>query len=412
MKTRTLFLLLLLVSCTSFINRFDEKLLKSDREITLKENLNNFCSQNSQSILLNDNKKAQNNFDSFIKNSVIKYGFVDKIVLWTLIQMKIRPDLASPNAGLQFYIKAKGFEKNYYHIFSKDQNSFALLYSLEQILKGKSRFSLKDHMNTVDSKYRYSISVSQSFSNYLMSKKLELRSNPNLSSKYLRGDENLKQGERLKNYSLSKVYTDYKRTKATYYTQSTLFDYKKEETPIKCNYNLKSYEENIYSIHNENIRGHTFGLQDGENAFLAISNLAHFDFNKQNSPYYFQGESLTKPAAFCLIKGDVSIALFSNDSRDPAQHLFHSIQYGLHNAKSITKIKQVVDHARYLVLENPKRLIFESLRSSEDHVQNLINLDIPIYNSYSLGNLSGSYQGQGLHGLFVDSRSTSYLKCN
>jgi hypothetical protein len=126
----------------------------------------------------------------------------------------------------------------------------------------------------------------------------------------------------------------------------------------------------------------------------------------------FYGESKVRSSAVCMIENqDNRIWTFSNLSRDPGQHLFHLIRYGLARTKSTAEVDKLIRHSRHLFLSDPVRLAIESHRSRKDQIENLLKLNLPIYNAEKLGNI-WAYTFFNSRGRFIiDDRNPGSYSC-
>ena len=91
-----------------------------------------------------------------------------------------------------------------------------------------------------------------------------------------------------------------------------------------------------------------------------------------------------RSTAVCMIENEKKkIWAFSNQSRDPGQHLFHLIKYGLTESSTTADVDKLIKHSRHLFLSDTVRLIIESQKSSKEQIENLLKLNLPIYNAVS-----------------------------
>jgi hypothetical protein len=102
---------------------------------------------------------------------------------------------------------------------------------------------------------------------------------------------------------------------------------------------------------------------------------------------------------------------FSNQSRDPGQHLFHLVRYGLPSSQTTAEVDKLIRHSRHLFLSDPVRLIIESERSSDEQVENLLKLNLPIYNADKLGNIWAYTQFAEGNRFIIDDRNPGAFRC-
>ena len=104
--------------------------------------------------------------------------------------------------------------------------------------------------------------------------------------------------------------------------------------------------------------------------------------------------------------------LASSNSRDPGQHLYHLIEYGLQEMNEIQKLDGLLKFSRHLFLKNPIRLILESERSSANQLTELLKLNMPIYNSEKLGKIWGYLKVKKKQHFIIDNRRSGEISCN
>jgi hypothetical protein len=124
-----------------------------------------------------------------------------------------------------------------------------------------------------------------------------------------------------------------------------------------------------------------------------------------------------RSSAVCVIEkktksGQDFMWLFSNASRDPGQHLYHLFRYGLAQVSSTQEVDKLLRHSRHLFLSDPVRLVIESDRSQDSQIENLLKLNIPIYNAEKLGNVWAytQFQREGAH-FIIDDRNFGAFSC-
>ena len=126
----------------------------------------------------------------------------------------------------------------------------------------------------------------------------------------------------------------------------------------------------------------------------------------------FYGESKVRSSAVCVIENEKNLIwTFSNFSRDPGQHLFHLIRYGLTRSKTTDEVDKLIRHSRHLFLSDPVRLVIESSRSRSDQIENLLKLNLPIYNAEKLGNIWAFTSFQEHDRFILDDRNVGAYTC-
>lgn len=405
-------------SCAFFVNRFDDNRLSQDILKFKGEDKPLYCEKKNSLQLVNSSRPTQEAFVAFLSkvSKEKRISFVDQAVLWSLIQMNLRPDLASPTSKLQLFIKNNG-SMDYFHFYSKEKGATPYLSGLDALLKKyKSKNSLLSLATLVDKHYPNVFLTGKNFEQFLKARKAEIASVPSFKNYYMRADETLQENEKIYKYPLAplvKRHSD-KSVESSLETSSSLFTY---ETPTKsmkahCNYDMKLYSNSVYLIHKDFIKSHLFGIQKGGDSFLAsatqrLEKLAPFG----RSPF-FEGSSQTRSAALCAFEKtrNKSFALWtaSSYSRDPGQHIFHMIEQGIDETQGLPDISKVNSFARHLFLEDPTRLVFESNRSSKEQLERLLKLNLPIYNARKLGHVTSYLDGAGF---VIDERRDGEITC-
>ena len=367
-------------------------------------------------IVLSENKSANEQFDKFIYDLKKKKNlrFIDEVVLWSLMQMNLRPDLVGPNAKLQAFLEIQG--QTYYFNSYSSSNDTSYLAGLNHLLKKyKSRFSLKSLSILLDKEFSGTYTVSHDFEDFLSKNKASISNNSTLSKVYMRGDETLKEQERIPRLSFQEIYS-----KKSKHTKSIIKNdlFKNSEKMLldsDCNFDLNLYSDSVYVINPENIHTHMFGLKSKNSSFLAMSTQKIKLTDNFHNSFIFNGKSDIRSGAMCVFKHkrfkDQRLWLLSSESRDPAQHLYHLIQYGLENTSELNDLKSLLSFSRHLFLNNPVRLVIESKRSTQEQIQEILKLDIPVYNAKKLGILWGHFASKKEDSFIVDPRAEAHLLC-
>ena len=423
MNVKLIFLfLLILQSCAYFVNTFDENRLAQDIIAYRPGEKKLFCEENASVQLVNSDKVIQEVFEAFItqveKGARLK--FVDKAVLWSMVQMNMRPDQVSPTSKLQILIKS-GKEFDYLHFFSKDDEAFPYLAGLEDLLKRyKSRHSLLTLANFVDAYFPNQFTVSEDFEKFLEEQKSSIAANPTFKKYYMRADETLKENERIYKYKLANLVRLHKSKGkgVKHELAQSLFTYKSPSTDLAahCNYDMRLYSSSVYLIHKDFIRSHLFGLKaGGNNLFLASASQRLENIEPVGQSPFFKGASQTRSAAFCAFefprKTDKSLWMVSSDSRDPGQHIYHLMEYGLNAQNTTQDISALIGFSRHLFLEDPTRLVFESNRSTKEQLERLLKLNLPVYNARSLGNVWAMLEEKNHSNFIIDDRTDGEITC-
>jgi hypothetical protein len=419
-----LLLLMFTSSCAYLLDRLDSDFGENAPLEIKPESKQTYCPKgNSYNQLVSENKRSHETFNRFLVQveSVDQLKFIDKAVLWSLVQMNLRPDLSSPHSRMQMLIYHGGKE-HFLNYYNKNVNSWSYLYALESLLnKFKSKHSLQKLARFIDNLYPDLFYVSEDFAAFLKSKKDMLLKYPALKRIYIRGDETLKTNERITKQPLVPIikrYLRYKKHRLKIKFSDYLFTYDKQpRIKANCNYDMGLYSSSIYLINKNFIQSNVFGLKNGNSAFLASSTQGMDKFTPLKASVFFQGKGDARTAAICSFKEKMPglnkrLWLVSSASRDPGQHIYHLLEYGLHDVDQLQEMDKMIKFSRHLFLQNPVRLIFESNRSTNQQLEELLKLDIPIYYANNLGKIWGYYKDKKSHSFLLDDRKTGSLACS
>lgn len=420
MKLRYLSFLFLLSSCAYFVNQFDSNRLSQDIVSLKGENKTLFCPADEKIQLANSTLENQIAFKRFIDriSKSVSLSFHDQVALWSLVQMNLRPDQVSPSSKLQVFLKT-GSSYKYYHFYSKNSESFPYIAGIERILKiGKSTNSIYKLADYVDRLFPEVFVVGKNFETFLDENKIAISKNKTLKSHYMRADETLKENEKIPKYNLKSIISDYKKNKRykDLEVSTSLFSYVNQTSTLTahCNYDMRLYSNSVYLIHNQFIKSQIFGMKTSRGSFLASSGQRLEGVRPIGNSIFFKGVSQTRSAAFCAFeypKSAKTLWLASTDSRDPGQHIYHLIEYGLDEVNSKASLSALLEFSRHLFLEDPTRLVFESNRSSKEQLDRLLKLNLPVYNARNLGNMWGYYSNGKENSFVIDDRGDGTLQC-
>jgi hypothetical protein len=418
-----LFILFFLAGCSVFINKIDDDLL-NEQTISIKKKIERktYCAESEKIELVGDSARNQKVFLKFINNfqSNKKFTFADKVALWALVQMNLRPELSSPTAKLQFLIH-RNDRTHFIHLYHKEgsQENFPYLHGVDAILEQfHGNYKLAELATIYDMHYPQDLFVSANFANFLNKNLEKITMTPSLKNTYIRGDETLKENERIKKQNISVIIKKYLQAKktTTYTINSNLFSNRRnKQIMTECNYDMALYQNSIFLIHEKRIDSHTFGLSDEHGSFMADSTQSLKELNSLGNTLYFTGTSHVKAPAICLLKSAESNKweswLFSSLSRDPGQHIFHLLENSPQEKFSIRELDQQLKSARHLFLKNPVRLVLESERSTPAQLNALLKLNIPIYNATQLGRVWGHVIDGKNKNFVIDERVSGELSC-
>lgn len=411
-------LFLLLFSCSFFIDRFDKDLLEEKGIATKSTMKQTHCEIIQKNIYLAENKNSIDQY-KILKDNLAKripLSFIDQVVLWSFVQMNVRPDLSSPTSKYQVFLRIDD-EDYFYNSFSKDNTGYPQIHLLESLLKEfKSRYSLIDLIDLYDKYFPAQLTVTKDFEAFLAQNQLQIKKNAVLNDFYIRGDETLKQGETLPRISFRKLYQFYKKNKTTKYEVTNFLFESKDAQGLQssCNFEMSLYKNSIFLINDDLLQAHSFGLKQGKNMFMGASSQSNVQISPVANLPFFQGNSNTRSAAMCHFANEKNASemwFVSSHSRDPGQHIFHLVEYGLSDIDDIRALDTMVKFSRHQFLKNPVRLVIESRRSSVKQVDELLKLNIPIYNSKKLGKIWGYFRSKKQSSFLLDDRRDGHIEC-
>ena len=412
----SLLLLTLLSSCAYFVEKIDAPLVKDTYQKKVSD-IPTYCKgEPSQLEFIGTNEETQKEYWKMTQKAAMKFDLIDHLVLWSLVQLQSRPDQSSPTSRLQLLLNENG-KTSYFDFFSENHaHQFPYLYGLDWILKkyGK-KTSLESYADILDKNLSKKLKIGKEFAAFLAREKDNIKKDPALNSLYLRGAEVLRENETLPVLNLKEVLALYRKEvkNQKVVVNSALTPYTTNAGhQADCNYDFNLYDNSIFLIDKTIPSSNLFGLAFGNSAFMASSSQKLTTIASLNSTSLFLGESKVRSSAVCVIdKADKKIWAFSNLSRDPGQHLFHLIRYGLSRSKNAHEVDMLIKHSRHLFLSEPVRLIIESNRSRPDQIENLLKLNLPIYNAENLGNIWAYTYMNGIPNFIIDDRNNGSFLC-
>lgn len=390
---KVLLLLLTLGSCSFFIGKIDTAMVNEKDYLKNIPETPTFCPliEKPKLQLINTNAHSQEVFQEYSEKNP-QFDFLDHFALWSLIQMSIRPDQSSPSSRFQVLLRVKD-ESIYLDFFSETpEEQYPLLFGLDWILKKyKKKTSLESYAAILDQQFPQKLKAGKNLETFLISHQEKIKDHPVLGPFFIRGTEVLKENERIPKISFSEVIKFYRgrEKKQKVIVNSSLTNFITESGQKgSCNYDFNLYDNSIFLIDRVIPTANLFGLSKENSAFMASSSQKMEKIEPINGFPLFLGESKVRSSAVCVIENqDQKIWTFSNLSRDPGQHLFHLIRYGLARSKSTYEVDKLIRHSRHLFLSDPVRLVIESHRSRTDQIENLLKINLPIYNASKLGNI-------------------------
>ena len=408
---------LLLGSCSFFINKIDTAMVSEKDYLKNIPDTPTFCPvvTKPKLQLINTEPHSQVLFQNFIEKNP-GHDFLDQFAMWTLIQMSLRPDQSSPSSRFQLLLRLHT-ESIYLDFFSETPNDqYPLLFGLDWVLnKYKKRASLESYAAILDLHFPQKLKSGKNLENFLIANQAKIKDHPVLGGFFIRGTEVLKENERLPKMSYAEVIKHYrsqvKKQKIIVNNSLTSFTTEYGQKG-NCNYDFNLYDNSIFLIDQTIPSANLFGLATESSAFMASTSQKIENILPINGFPLFVGESKVRSSAVCMIENQENrIWTFSNQSRDPGQHLFHLIRYGLARSKSTPEVDKLIRHSRHLFLSDPVRLAIESHRSRKDQIEHLLKLNLPIYNAEKLGNI-WAYTFFNAQGRFIiDDRNPGSYSC-
>ncbi len=414
---KTSLLLLLLVGCTSVLKKLDIDTPRSLKKAPLSITPVTMCGGPSlkSAQLIGTNPVIQRGFKDLLKNILpLELDFKEQVVIWSLMQMNVRPDLATPTSRLQLLFKENN-KTTYLDFAGEDTNSYPYVKALDELLHNHPR--KKDliwYAGLIDKNAKSQVVVGTSFEKRLLTLKDEIATNPTMRKYFFRGDDTLKESERIAKINFSHLIQSIKRQPIRANRNSSLNDYRKTpKLKVSCNYDFKLYDESIFLIGPDESPGHIFGASLGNQAFLAVASQNVEKVESLFEEPVFRGKGNTRSAALCTIFNEGhEIWLSSHNSRDPGQHIYHLFKYGIGSAKKPEDIDTLLRHSRHIFLSDPLRLVIESSRSKPKQIQDLLKLNVPIYNAEAIGNIWAwsNFNNEGGR-FYLDDRNPGALFC-
>lgn len=419
-KSSALIILLListLSSCALIIelDKLDEQKLK-----TINSPKGNYCPLNQKSNLtIASSDKELAALFSTINKKLKKYNlsFIDQFVLLALIQVNLRPDLASPSSNLYLLINNN---KHLSFTYNK-QNSMPYLFGLNYLLKQhQSRYRLRNFAKWLDKYLKGPKIVGKEFAEYLKNNQNNLKNYPSFKKYFFKAEHPLSIGESLPHLNYQKMIRNYKKQNKVANIRNFLFPYKTDnnDLDIKCNYDFKLYDKSHYLIAKKEKTNLPFGISDNKgNSMLAITTQGSDTSPAPHSnSFLINSPSKTDSLAMCLIsnkKIKSNLVIVSTGSRDPGQLIYHLIQYEIFNSKSINEASEYINFPRHLFLLNPVRMVYESERGSTTQLSRFLSMNFPIYHAESIGNIwvYGKFNESKQSGIITDPRSRATLSC-
>ncbi len=413
-----LFLLVFISSCSLFLDRIDNPVEKDIALVNKTPEVPGHCGLDKKIDfqLVGTGENSQAFYLDLVKSSKTPLDFMDHFALWNLLQLSVRPDQSSATSRFQILVHQD--QKSYYFDFFSEvsEEQYPYLYGIEWILKkfGKKR-SLESYAQLLQASIGQKIKIGKDFENFLVKNMPAIKNDPELEPYYFRGTDVLKENETAPALDYMAIIKHYRKAqkdqRIIVNTSLTSFVTEKGSTG-SCNYDFNLYDNSIFLIDKVIPVANLYGLATAKSAFMASSSQKLEKITSLKGQPLFKGESKVRSSAVCMIENAGSkIWAFSNQSRDPGQHLFHLVRYGLPSSQTTAEVDKLIRHSRHLFLSDPVRLIIESARSSEEQIENLLKLNLPIYNADKLGNIWAYTQFKEGSRFIIDDRNPGAFKC-
>jgi hypothetical protein len=411
MKLILVILSIILLSCSSFIKRIDQQ---QNNFVTIPQTKKNFCSNKTNFLLMNSEELSQKEFENIIKTK--DFSPIEKFVLWSLVQMIIRPDVNSPES--QFEIFVNGPKSNRYFRFTLEQYQYPMVEGLNIILNAYSaKRTLKELIIFIDNNYPKLVNVDSELETFIEQNKESIKTLNELKEIFIRADETLKNGEKFRRSSIAKLSNFIPKAEVQV-TSIPLLDHETSRIPLSCNFSMQSYDDSLYSVQDKVNPNYTYGIMSDDFSFLAATSLNYKKITIIPETIWFGADKTYKKARFdiaaCSYEDQTNnkqIILISTASRDPGQHLYHLFQYDMNRIKGPKELEGLLKFARHLFLTDPLRLIYESHRGTERQLTELLKLNIPIYNANGLGHITGFIKNGDQKNFILDNRHRAFLSC-
>lgn len=410
-----------LTSC-SFLDRFMNE--RPDGQTKISSAFETKTCLVAEQAIIGQSNELANDFQKFLKiltERKIRTSFVDRAVMWSLLQGMAHPQLASYSARLSFMMQEPSTPPYYLDIITPDDNAqtFPVLHGLTLLLREKnSKHNLASLAQLIDLYFPRQVIVEKSLQQFVEQNKKSLRNDSQLRPFYFRGKQVLKKDETVglksllpfikKNQSLVQKSENYSKDQTLH-----LFHAKRMDATILCNYDLNLYHHGVYLNTPSIVDALPMAYQERDKVFLASFSQDTSSFTSLGQGHQIRGISKKglRPAFCTLEKNGFKMLILSNKDRDPAQFIFNLIEKQ-HMSFNPTDISLALSQGRSLMLLNPLRTILESDIMPEYEIDDLNKNKMALYHASALGDITLSYTDQQQNlSLFADGRNNNTIKC-
>jgi hypothetical protein len=413
--------LLLFISCARFIDLIepDDPIGPTDRTNVTPPDRGT-CELNEVQFF-NKDKKNLSEYQNFIKRipkSIrASLNLIDHAILYSLHQLQMRADIVTPNAEIKILqINQLNAQLDRFSAKTDSKSSFSYLYGLEQLIKKYQRPALGWYFDLIEQFYPLSTPVLAPMASFLEQHAEQLISMATKSKKFVRGDDPLREGERLKRLPFKGLYQKYRsQNKQIVQPEKDLTKFEIDrQRSMACNFNMQQYQKNIYDRYEQTVHSYSFGLKQGNQIILIVvdSHIEQIQFLSSELDFFLSG-TVDRGAAFCRFESGLGqFWMASLKGKDPAQYLAHLVQYDLFKVENSAQFDQLINFPRHLVLQDPLRIVYESRRGSQRQLKEFLKMNIPVYHSPSLGEIIGVYSlNKRPYRFVIDQRSSAGLSC-
>tara|TARA_Y100000590_G_scaffold470750_1_gene669319 strand:+ start:95461 stop:96690 length:1230 start_codon:yes stop_codon:yes gene_type:complete len=387
-----------------------------------------YCSVDDSPVtLLGRDKTGVDVFNNFLAKASY-LNKTEKMVAWSLFQMNMRPDLATPSARFQVLTNTKSgvqywdFKDSALDMdLPKSSPPMTFLYGLETILKTySSRHSLRTISNMLDTHLPLKIPISADFAEFIDQNKAKLLEDKVFLKSFFKAAEQLRYGESIPKLAFTKIINNYYRFKNRISVEVTtsnqmysidLPSLKKGEEEVLCNVDIQKYSQSKYEISEDNReRHHPYAIKykDGQ-FFLGVTSISNRNFRPMMNSFLMETTQDKTSVPLCYKNSTAGISAYlSFRGRDPGQYLYNMFQYNIHQSTDPMDLDQFIRYPRHLILLSPLRVLYESSRGTEEDLDKFVEQNIPIYHSQKLGEV---WVYSPKSGFVIDDRGKAHLSC-
>lgn len=419
------FLLFFLSSCSFLLDKFDQTQRGFSPKSVIQKTL---CEEPTSRSLVGESERFNTHFVSFLdklNRRGIRLNFIDKVVLLSLLNMNLRPDVVTPTSAFTFYIRDEKGEEFFFDFRKKslenDSRPWSGFWAFEYLLKTfKSRFDLANLISMIERDYSHHFEVTSSLGHFFGENVANLRKNKTFASSFFINNEVLRVGETLPDLAFSHLWKSYRNQFQTQnndiFLKNTLMQFKdssNQGTTLSCNFDMNLYDNTILLISEKDFPSYSFGYQEEKTFVLVSSSQDIGAFEDLDAAPIFKGNSNIRPPSLCHYHTDQggSGIFMSTKGRDPGQHLYHLFVYSKDRISSRQKIDEALKLPRHIFLTSPLRLIYESYRGNDQKLEKLLQLNFPIYHAAALGRIWGLVSSENDRGFVLDDRYQSEIWC-